>query len=221
MQTLIGMTFITGLISSVHCVGMCGGFIGALSLTEEGQQCGAPCQLLFNFGRVTTYTLLGFIVGGLGSALAIKNSLYAFTHPLLLGSDIFIILIGMGSVGLFRKLNFGLLKNTKLKAKMTQSANRLRQLPTPLAAVSLGLLFGFMPCGILYAMLLTAAQSADSLTGGLMMAAFGLGTSPTMLLVGHTTSWFTRNHKGILAGVGVMVALIGTYNLLSHLNLLS
>lgn len=220
MQTLIGMTFMTGLISSMHCISMCGGFVSALSLTGEGQRCGTPCQLLFNLGRVTTYSLLGFAVGGLGSALTIKNSLYTFTQPLLLGSDIFIILIGLGSAGLFHKLNFGLLKSETIKSKVTKAAEPLRRLPGPLAATSLGLLFGFMPCGILYAMLLTAAQSADFLTGGLMMAAFGLGTLPAMLLVGHTTYWFSRSRKGIIAVVGVMVALIGTYNLATHLHLL-
>lgn len=221
MQTLIGMTFITGLVSSAHCVGMCGGFISALSLIEEGQRCGSPCQILFNLGRLLTYSLLGFIVGWLGSALTIKNSLYVVTQPLLLGSDIFIILIGLGSAGLFRKLNFSLLKSETLKSKLTKGADYLRRLPAPLAAISLGLLFGFMPCGILYAMLLTAAQSADSLTGGLMMTAFGLGTVPAMLLVGHTAYWFASSRKGLLATVGVMVALIGTYNLFNHLTLLS
>lgn len=221
MQTLISMTLITGLLSSAHCIGMCGGFISALSLTEEGQRCGPPCQFLFNLGRLTTYSLLGFIVGWFGSTLTIKNSLYTITHPLLLGSDIFVILIGLGSTGLFHRLNFGLLSSETLKSKVTRAAAPLRQLPAPLAAISLGLLFGFMPCGILYAMLLTAAQSADGLTGGAMMAAFGLGTLPAMLLVGHTTYWFAKSRSWIIAVVGVMVALIGAYNLLTHLNLIN
>jgi len=219
MVPLISMTFITGLLSSAHCLGMCGGIISALSLTKDGPLCGPSCQLLFNLGRVTTYALLGLLVGWLGSALAVKNSIYEITSPLLICSDIFIILIGLGSAGLFKRLNFSLLKCTVLRPRLDQAAKMLTTLPTPLAAISLGLLFGFMPCGVLYAMLLTATQSGDRLTGCLMMAAFGLGTAPVMLLVGHTTHWFSKSRNWTLPAIGVMVAFIGAYNLLNHLSL--
>ncbi|SHI69718.1 hypothetical protein SAMN02745165_00590 [Malonomonas rubra DSM 5091] len=221
MNPLIGMTFITGLLASAHCLGMCGGLISALSLTENGRRCGLPCQLMFNLGRVTTYSLLGLFVGWLGSALTIQNELYNITQLLQIGCDIFIILIGLGSAGLFSTFNFSLLKTGALQLDLEKKADKLKGLPLPLAALGIGLLFGLMPCGMLYAMLLTAAQSADTATGMLMMLAFGLGTFPALLLLGQTSNWLKRLGNRPLKAAGIMVALIGSYNLLNHIGMIS
>lgn len=220
MDPLVSMAFMTGLFSSMHCVSMCGGLIGALSLTEDGKNSGILFHLFYNLGRVTSYSVIGFSAGWLGSTLLIKESLYELTLPLLIGSDIFIILIGLGSAGLFRKLNIGILKvNTPLSA-INRATLKLHKLPAPIAALSFGLLFGLLPCGLLYAMALTAAQSADAWTGSMMLASFGLGTVPALFLVGHTTQWLSSRRNWMLKGVGVMVALIGCYNLLRHIKTL-
>ncbi len=68
--SLISMAFITGLMGFGHCVGMCGGLVGALSLSEAGRKGGWLFHLLYNIGRITTYTFIGGVVGWLGSAMA-------------------------------------------------------------------------------------------------------------------------------------------------------
>ncbi len=221
MDPLISMAFMTGLLGSAHCIGMCGGLVSALSLTPDGRNSGPLFQLLYNLGRTLTYTLIGFLVGWLGSAMVVKSSLQDVGRFLLIGSDFFIILVGLGSAGLFKKLNIMTLELGGPIGGLTKAVKGLRKFPPALAALPLGLMFGFLPCGLLYAMALTAAQSADSRVGALTMAAFGLGTIPALFLVGSAAQWFTAKRNWLLKAAGVMVALMGCYNLLAHIRMLS
>ncbi|MDX2481039.1 MAG: sulfite exporter TauE/SafE family protein [Desulfuromusa sp.] len=221
MDPLISMAFMTGLFGSAHCIGMCGGLVSALSLTSDGRNSGPLFHILYNLGRTITYSFIGFAVGWLGSAMVVKNSLQDVTRVLLIGSDLFIILIGLGTAGLFAKLNLASLEFSGPIRAMTKAVRGLRRLPPALSALPLGLLFGFLPCGLLYAMALTAVQSADSVTGALTMAAFGLGTIPALFLVGSAAQWFSTKRSWMLKAAGVMVVLMGCYNLLSHIRMLS
>lgn len=221
MDPLISMAFMTGLLGSAHCIGMCGGLVSALSLTADGRNSGLLFHLLYNLGRTITYSLIGFLVGWLGSAMVVQNSLQEITRALLICSDLFIILIGLGSAGLFAKLNIMTLEFPGPIRSLSQVVKGLRKLPPALSALPLGLLFGFLPCGLLYAMALTAAQSADSLTGALTMAAFGLGTLPALLLVGSAAQWFSSKRNWMLKAAGLMVALMGCYNLFGHIQMLN
>lgn len=221
MDPLISMAFMTGLLGSAHCIGMCGGLVSALSLTADGRSSGFLFHILYNLGRTITYSFIGFLVGWLGSAMVVKSSLQEVTRVLLIGSDLFIILIGLGSAGLFAKLNLTTLELGGPIKSMTKAVKGLRKLPPALSALPLGLLFGFLPCGLLYAMALTAVQSADSLTGALTMAAFGLGTIPALFLVGSAAQWFSAKRSWMLKAAGLMVALMGCYNLFNHIRMLT
>lgn len=221
MNPLISMAFMAGLLGSAHCIGMCGGLVSALSLTADGRNSGPSFHILYNLGRTLTYSLIGFLVGWLGSAMVVQSSLQDVTRILLIGSDLFIILIGLGSAGLFAKFNLMNLEIGGPISGMTKAVKGLRKLPPTLSAFPLGLLFGFLPCGLVYAMALTAVQSADSVTGALTMAAFGLGTIPALFLVGSAAQWFSSKRSWMLKAAGVMVALMGCYNLLKHIRMLS
>jgi len=221
MDPLISMAFMTGLLGSAHCIGMCGGLVSALSLTSDGRNSGLGFHLLYNLGRIITYSFIGFLVGWLGSAMIVKNSLEDVTRALLIGSDLFIILVGLGSAGLFTKLNIMTLEISGPIGTMSKAVKGLRKLPPALAALPLGLMFGFLPCGLLYAMALTAVQSGNSLTGALTMAAFGAGTIPALFLVGSAAQWFSSKRSWMLKAAGGMVALMGCYNLLQHIQMLS
>lgn len=221
MDPLFTMAFIAGFAGSAHCVGMCGGLVGALSLSEDGRSGGLLFHLLYNIGRILTYGLIGFIVGWVGSAMVLKHSLQDVTRILLIGTDLFVILIGLGSAGLFKKLNFMQLEFAGPVKIMGRAVNGLRHYPPALSALPLGLLFGFLPCGFLYAMALTAAQSADSLRGAGTMIAFGLGTLPALFLVGGAAQWFGAHRGWMLRVAGVLVALMGGYNLYRHVGMMT
>ncbi|MCM2265987.1 MAG: sulfite exporter TauE/SafE family protein [Desulfuromonadales bacterium] len=218
---LILMGFTTGLLGAGHCLGMCGALVGALSLSATGQPGGWSFHLLYNTGRVATYTLIGALVGWLGSALAYTDRFREVTRLLLIGSDLFIILVGLGSAGLFAWLNIARLDMPGPLHAMTTAVQGLRRLPPALAALPLGLLFGFLPCGYLYAVAITAAQSADVATGALTLLAFGLGTVPALLLVGTAAQWLgTRARLWMLRAAGVLVAAMGVVNFIRHIRLM-
>jgi sulfite exporter TauE/SafE len=219
-EPLISMAFLTGLLGSGHCIGMCGGLVAALSLSETGRQGGVYFHLLYNFGRITTYTGIGWLVGWLGSAFAYANSLAGLTRTLLIGSDIFVIVLGLGSAGLFSFLKFNVmqLEFPGPVQKITGTVVKLKKLPPALAALPLGLIMGFLPCGFLYAMIIAAGQSAGSTSGALMMFFFGLGTLPSLFLFGSMAHWLTAQRRSLMMRwAGIMVALIGAYNLYRHL----
>lgn len=218
---LILMGFTTGLLGAGHCIGMCGGLVGALSLTATGRPGGWSFHLLYNAGRVCTYTLIGALVGWLGSALAYTDRFREATLALLVASDLFIILVGLGTAGLFAGLSVARLDFPGPLRAMTAAVQRLRQLPPLLSALPLGLLFGFLPCGYLYAVAISAAQSADPLLGAATLLAFGLGTVPALLLFGGTAQWLgTRARLWMLRAAGLLVAGMGVVNLVRHLRLM-
>jgi sulfite exporter TauE/SafE len=219
--SLIGMAFVTGLLGTGHCIGMCGGLVSALSLSEIGQKGGWAFHLLYNSGRITTYTFIGALVGWLGSALAYTDRFKMVTRLLLMGSDLFIILVGLGTAGLFTWLNAAKLDFPAPMSVMTRAVSGLRRLPPILAALPLGLLFGFLPCGYLYAVAITAAQSASVATAALMLLAFGIGTAPSLLLFGGAAHWLSgRARTWMLRLAGMVVAGMGVINLFKHLRMM-
>jgi sulfite exporter TauE/SafE len=219
--SLISMAFITGLMGTGHCIGMCGGLVGALSLSEAGKKGGWMFHLLYNTGRITTYTFIGAVVGWLGSALAYTDQFRLVTRSLLLVSDVFIILIGLGTAGMLTWLNASNLDFAGPTKTMAAAMHSLHKLPPALAALPLGLLFGFIPCGYLYAVAITAAQSAEVTTGALMLLAFGLGTAPSLLIFGSATHWLSgRARTWMLRIAGLLVTGMGVINLVKHLSLM-
>jgi len=219
MDPLYSLALMTGLFGSAHCIGMCGGIVTALSLTADGRTSGPLFHLLYNVGRTITYGFIGLVVGWLGSALAMSGSYQQVTLGLLIFSDILVILIGLGSAGLFNRINIMALEFAGPIQYLSRAVKGLRRLPPALSALPLGILFGFLPCGLLYAMAITAAGSADPLRGAVTMVAFGVGTIPSLFLVGSAAQWFSRKRNWMLKGAGLMVALMGCYNLFRHLTM--
>lgn len=215
---LYTMALLTGFLGSGHCLGMCGGIVAALALSGPGRQGGAPFHLLYNLGRLATYSGIGLAVGWLGSLMAYTASLEGFSRWLLLGSDLFIIVLGLGTAGAFARLSFWRLEFAAPARLLTGAAGSLRRLPPALAALPLGMLFGFLPCGFLYAMAITAAQTASPLKGGLVMLAFGLGTVPALFAFGSAADWLGQKARmRLLRGAGLLVAAMGLINLFRHL----
>ena len=220
-DSLIYMAFVTGLLGTSHCIGMCGGLVSALSLSEAGRQGGWFFHLLYNLGRISTYTFIGAVVGRLGSALAYTDRFKMVTRSLLIGSDVFVILVGLGTAGLFTWLNVSKLGFPGPMKVMTLAVAGLRRLPPAISALPLGLLFGFIPCGYLYAVAITAAQSASVATGALMLFAFGLGTAPSLLLFGGAAHWLSgRARTWMLRIAGLVVAGMGVINLIKHMRMM-
>jgi len=177
--------FITGLVGSLHCVGMCGPIALALPMPQNGR---AGWQyflgrLLYNVGRLTSYSILGGIVALLGVAAALFDIQRWFS----LGLGVILIVLAMAHFGLLgaKSLATNNIWNRWWRKAMGE-AMKLRGLG---GLFVLGLLNGVLPCGLVYAGLFLAANSSTMLEGMAKMAAFGLGTLPLMLTLSWSGKW--------------------------------
>jgi sulfite exporter TauE/SafE len=197
-----------GLVSSLHCVGMCGPLVLAWSLPMRQQGRGMiKAHLGYHAGRILTYSLMGAVAGLAGAGLASLGQLAGIekTAAIVIGT-------AMVVAGL---LMFRLLPRSSLVQIGTMpsflsrtSAKFLRSGST----LPLGVALGFLPCGLVYAALLKAAASATALDGALNMFAFGLGTTPSLLGIGAFSSLIPQRlmrHSTLLAAI--FVTLLGAY----------
>ena len=215
------MAMMTGFLGSGHCIGMCGGIVCALALSDKGREGGILFHLLYNCGRIITYSVIGMLVGWLGSLMAYSTAFEGAARLVLVGSDLFLIGIGLGTAGAFKRLNFMNLEFPGPVRTLTGAVKKLHTLPPHISALPLGLVFGFLPCGFLYAMAITAAQTTSPLSGLLVMLSFGLGTVPALLLFGSAAHLLSsRARDWMLRSAGIMVVLMGLLNLSRHLQLL-
>jgi hypothetical protein len=180
----LGTAFVAGLLGSTHCLAMCGGLATALGTLRAGA---APAwqPWIYQLGRVLSYGIGGSIVGGIGAVAGLAFEAAWWGEVLRLGTALVVVFLG---------LNIALgasSRNPWLHAPERWGAFLWRQLapaararlPTrpALRALALGLLWGWLPCGLVYSALLVAALAGSAVGGGATMIAFGLGTLPAML----------------------------------------
>ena len=221
IDPVYSMALVTGFLGSGHCLGMCGGLISALSLALSKRRQNLLFQALYHVGRISTYCLIGAMVGWLGSVLAYANQFHGLMRMALIGSDCFIIVVGLGSAGLFRRLNIMRLNFPGPVQAISRAALILTKVPSSVAALPLGLLMGFLPCGFLYAMIITAAQTSSVGKGSLALLFFGLGTTPALFLFGSSIDWLSQQTRAwMLRAAGLLVASMGIYHLCQHIALL-
>lgn len=178
--TLISAVLI-GWLGGVHCLGMCGGIVSALALSAP--QTGRHGILLaYNLGRCLTYIMLGFGVGALGGfgiqTLSIAPVLlYVLANVLLVGMGLYLL----GVPWLVRPLEQG---GQHLWRHIEPFSRRLFPVNTLPRALGIGLLWGFLPCGLVYSALATAFALGSGHQGALWMGAFALGTLPNLFMAG-------------------------------------
>jgi sulfite exporter TauE/SafE len=179
---IFGVVFLTGLLGGVHCAGMCGGIVAALSGQAGGRR--LPLHLAYNGGRVLSYCLAGALAGAAGSlgllfngVLPVQLALYVLANVMLIGLGLY--LAGVSSVVAWTE-RLGMVLWQRIQP-LTRNLLPADTLPRALA---LGLLWGWLPCGLVYAVLATALLTGNALDGAAIMAAFGLGTLPNLLLAG-------------------------------------
>ena len=186
-MTYYAMIFVAGFAGSFHCVGMCGGFACALGSDPAGRRATVERHLLYNTGRLTTYTFIGVLAGTLGQGLvgqSLPGSLAAGQRVLALASGTLMILMAMQFFGYFQRVHLfvtGFAGNT-----LVVSLRNLIAAPGRGAPITLGVINGWLPCPLVYAFAAQAAATAGPLQGFMTMLAFGLGTFPAMLMMGGT-----------------------------------
>jgi hypothetical protein len=210
----IWLAFLAGLAGSVHCVGMCGGIVAALSMTGR---CGTlssriMSQLFYNLGRISTYALLGATAGFIGSSLDIP-SLKSFGLWFFCWANLFVIAVGLGSALRLSWFNLSSMEGSAGQF-LAGPLRRAISGTTPLSALPLGIVLGFLPCGLVYAPLMVAMGSGGTIRGVAIMAALGLGTMPVMFIFGTASSAISGAMRDIMFRlVGLIVALMGVVGL--------
>ena len=210
--------FLIGLASGFsHCIGMCGPFVltYTLKLSENAAVIRPTLwqqfypHVLYNSGRLLTYVFLGQLFGLLSQTLSTVAAFKSFQAVLILCAGIFMIFMGLDMSGVIPKLSRDFLFGTKKLSGMIHSMlNRVNSQNI----FGLGVILGFLPCGILYAAFAKAAATQTIWGGGLTMLAFGLGTFPAMIFTGvaaHLIS--SRLRTKLYQCAAIMVILLGLF----------
>lgn len=216
--------FLTGLFGGVHCIGMCGGVVGALTFglpakVREGRWRGLPYLFAYNAGRIFTYALLGLAIGWLGAlggnALA-EYSAWTVLRVLAAG---FMIVLGLYLGGWW----FGAARIEGLGGGLWQRvqpfAQRLLPIRTSPRAFVVGAAWGLLPCGLIYSVLIWTLAAGGAREGALFMLSFGLGTLPTLVGAGLVSARFgaVLQTPRLRRVAGVMVILFGVWTLVATL----
>lgn len=180
---LLSAAFLAGLFGGVHCAAMCGGIVAACTSRRSGGGFAWRHALAYNIGRIMSYASAGAVAGALGHAgMALRGT--SMTHQLLLalaGSTFILIALYIAGVG--RVVHTLEAAGAIVWRRIQPWSRAFLPADTPARAVGLGLVWGWLPCGMVYAALMTAVASADALWGAAIMLAFGLGTLPNLLAV--------------------------------------
>jgi len=207
LEALVLAAFSAGLLNGVHCAAMCGGIVGAAC----GPRCGArkaPSRwrlaLGYNAGRITSYVAGGVLAGALGEAgLALRGGAHAQQIAMAAAGVSLCVyaLVVAGCKPLERALEGA---GALLWQRVQPWSRRFLPADNAMRAYGLGLVWGWLPCGMVYAMMLTALATGSAAEGALVMFAFGLGTLPNLLLI--ATFW--DRVRGALASRAVRVAAV-------------
>jgi hypothetical protein len=210
--------FVIGLLGSTHCLGMCGGIVGALTLGVRASSPAAlmPYLLAYNLGRIASYALAGALAGALGAQLLQLVSPAQAQSIGRLISGVFLLAFGLYLTGWWRGLGVLERLGAKLWSRLEPLGRRLLPVRRPQQALALGLLWGWLPCGLVYAALAWSFASGDTGRGALQMLAFGLGTLPMLLAMGAAARWLggLSRRPALRVGAGVLVLSAGIYTLL-------
>ncbi|MEG0013587.1 MAG: sulfite exporter TauE/SafE family protein [Cellulosilyticaceae bacterium] len=191
------MLFIIGITTSFHCVSMCGGL--ALSqIVNEGNP--VKKSIMYNAGRVISYTLLGGIVGAIGQGITLENEFFAIV-PIILGA--LMVTMGLRNVGIIS------LFESKVMKRFNLTLARLRgKVSHDQGPFVLGLVNGLMPCGPLQLMQIYALGTGSFMQGALAMFAFSLGTVPLMLGLGIFMNKLSISARSLVFKMGGFLVII-------------
>lgn len=206
---LLAAAFGMGFFGSPHCLGMCGGIVTAFGMSMQKVSASKKNALIltYHLGRLISYAMLGIIAGVIGTTV-MQPFISSSLPRVLLGAVLVLIGLSMLGLPLLRQLE-------KLGMKFWQALSPIRQKVFPMDSFSkallAGLLWGFLPCGLVYGALLMALAGHDIVTGALMMFVFGLGTIPMLIATQKTVGLLQQSiHKFRLRQVnGVLMILSG------------
>ena len=206
---------LVGLLGGTHCVSMCGGIVGALSLQMPANVPQWRFLLAYNLGRLASYGVAGLLVGAAGAGSLMLNGMLPVKLVLYLIANLMLIFLGLYLAGLSHAVmqleRFG----GAIWQRLQPYSKKLLPVKSVGQAFGLGALWGWVPCGLVYSVLVAAMASGSAADGGMMMLAFGLGTLPNLLAMGYFARQLKgfMQHKGVRLAAGLLVAGFGVLGL--------
>lgn len=206
--------FAVGLLGGVHCAAMCGGIVGALA-THSGR---APVRLhvAYSGGRIASYTLVGALAGWIGSGASLLEGMLPAERILYLLANVVLIGMGLYLAGVSRAILWLERPGAAVWRAVEPLARPLFPVRSVAAAAGVGAVWGFLPCGMVYTVLVGALAAHDPFTGAAMLAAFGLGTLPNLLAIGmlaqRVSAW--RRIPQVRVAAGALIVAFGIVGIL-------
>jgi sulfite exporter TauE/SafE len=205
---------VMGLLGSTHCVAMCGGVVavacGALPTARRDRPLAQlPYTLAYNAGRVASYAVAGALAGLLGSTLASFGFAERAFLALRVVAAALMIAVGLYLAGFVKVLRWAERAGEPVWRRVAPLARRFVPVRAPGHALVLGLMWGWMPCGLVYAALGAAATAGSALGGAMTMAAFGIGTLPTLLAMGSAAAAIARLSKAPAIRTAAAAVILG------------
>ena len=218
LSTSFFALFLVGLLGGTHCVGMCGGIVGALSMGGGRWS----LHLAYNTGRILSYGLAGALAGALGAASLGLAGQTTARLVLYVFANLMLVALGLYLLGVTVALALTEKAGQKLWRRIQPLTRRFLPARTVAQALPLGLLWGWLPCGLVYGALASALSAGSAWHGAGLMLAFGLGTLPNLLLAGVVLGRFNHFVRNVWVRriSGILVLGFGVYGLFGVRHLL-
>jgi sulfite exporter TauE/SafE len=223
LETTFLAAFLTGLLGGTHCVGMCGGIVAAMSFQggvaqgEVGKSGRQPFRfhIGYSVGRIASYATLGALAGLLGSAAFLSDSLYPLQRGLYVLAQVILILLGLYLAGVNQSIRVLERAGGSVWQRVQPLLAKVMPVRNLGQALAAGALWGWLPCGLVYSVLVMALSAGSAIHGAALLLAFGLGTLPNLLLMGWAAESlrnFARK-TWVKQGAGLLVATMGVWGL--------
>ncbi len=205
---------VAGLLGSTHCVAMCGGIAAALGSAPSPARRSGPVALLHQLGRISSYGMAGAVAGAAGAA-GMSLATTRWNEALRLATAAMVVLIGLriatGGRLPWRWLGAPERLGGMLWRRLLPLANRMLPESPALRALAVGMLWGWLPCGLVYSALLAAAVAGSAAAGAASMLAFGAGTLPAMLGIGVLARGLPRAGGSAARLLGSIIVACGLW----------
>ena len=184
LELSLASAFLVGLLGGGHCAGMCGGIVGAVSLSLPGSRPRIGFLLAYNFGRIASYGAAGLLAGAIGASSFFLDHVLPVERVLYALASVMLILLGLYLAGIWRGVVVLETVGGKLWRQVQPWSKRFLPVRTLPQALALGSIWGWLPCGLVYSVVVAALATGSPWHGGALMLAFGLGTLPALLAMG-------------------------------------
>lgn len=209
----LGAVLLLGLMASGHCIVMCGGISGALGLVTAKDRRGTPQRSLlvtYQLGRIASYTLAGLLVGSIGDRVISVLDIDSVRVGLRIATGAALAMAALAMLGHMKAPGLGI--GRLLWPRIARLGRRLVPVTNMSRAFAFGMLWGWMPCGLAYSVLLIAALTAHPMQSAAIMFVFGLGTLPAMLAAAWSAprlaAWTSRRTVRYGTGVCLLICAI-------------